>query len=79
MDGDRAYAQRLVRLQTAGWKRALRVQAPFAWNLRRLRPGFTLDLGCGIGRTLEHLGRFGAGLDINEYCVREARARGLTA
>lgn len=79
MDADRAYAERLVRLQTAGWKRALRVQAPFAWNLRRLHPGFTLDLGCGIGRTLEHLGGFGAGIDINEHCVREARARGLTA
>jgi SAM-dependent methyltransferase len=79
MDADRAYAERLARLQTATWKRVLRVQAPLAWNLRRLQPGFTLDLGCGIGRTLDHLGGFGVGIDVNAHCVGMARARGLTA
>ena len=39
------YAQRLVRLQMAPWKRWLNVQAPFRWNLTRLRPGFTLVVG----------------------------------
>jgi 2-polyprenyl-3-methyl-5-hydroxy-6-metoxy-1,4-benzoquinol methylase len=73
------YAERLVRLQTTWWKRWLDVQAPFRWNLRRLDPGFTLDVGCGIGRTLQHLGGHGVGIDTNEYCVRAARARGLTA
>jgi 2-polyprenyl-3-methyl-5-hydroxy-6-metoxy-1,4-benzoquinol methylase len=63
----------------ARWKRWLDVQAPFRWNLRRLTPGFTLDIGCGIGRNLEHLLGYGVGIDTNEHCVRAARARGFTA
>lgn len=73
------YAQRLVRLQNAPWKRLLRVQAVFRWNLRRLKPGFTLEIGCGIGRNLEHLRGQSVGVDTNEFCVRAARARGLIA
>src|SRR5205085_2950450 len=73
------YAQRLIRLQMASWKRWLDVQAPFRWNLRRLDPGVTLDIGCGIGRNLLHLPAQSVGVDTNEYCVRTARARGLTA
>jgi len=78
-DADREYAARLVRLQTARWKRWLGVQAPFRWNLRRLHPGFTLEIGCGIGRNLLHLGRGAIGVDTNEHCVRFARSRGLIA
>jgi len=73
------YAARLIRLQTASWKRWLDVQAPFRWNLRRLEPGFTLDIGCGIGRNLLHLVGHSVGVDTNEHCVRAARSRGLTA
>jgi len=73
------YAQRLVRLQNAPWKRLLRVQAVFRWNLQRLKPGFTLEIGCGIGRNLEHLRGHSVGVDTNEHCVRAARARGLVA
>ena len=73
------YAERLIRLQTARWKRWLDVQALHRWNLRRLDPGFTLDIGCGIGRNLLHLRGHSVGVDINEHCVRAARARGLTA
>jgi SAM-dependent methyltransferase len=74
-----AYAKRLIRLQTTAWKRWLDVQAPFRWNLRRLDPGFTLEIGCGIGRNLQHLPGQSVGIDINEHCVRAATARGLTA
>ena len=73
------YAKRLIRLQTARWKRWLDVQALHRWNLRRLDPGFTLDIGCGIGRNLLHLLGHSVGVDINEHCVRAARERGLTA
>lgn len=73
------YAERLARLQGVWWKRLLDVQAPYRWNLRRLCPGFTLDVGCGIGRNLEHLRGGGVGVDHNEECVRFARARGLRA
>lgn len=73
------YGDRLIRLQTARWKEWLDVQAPFRWNMRRLDPEFTLDLGCGIGRTLLHLPDGGVGVDANPYCVQTARDRGLTA
>ncbi len=76
---DRAYAERLLRLQHAPWKRWLHVQAPFRWNLRRLRPGATLEVGCGIGRNLQHLGTESVGVDTNEYCVQAARTSGCTA
>src|SRR5262245_57452358 len=75
----REYAERLIGLQTAAWKRWVGAQTLFRWNLLRLEPGFTLDLGCGIGRNLMHLGREGVGVDTNEHCVRTVRTRGLTA
>jgi SAM-dependent methyltransferase len=55
------------------------VQAPYRWNLRRLELGFTLDLGCGTGRNLAHLGGNGIGIDHNPHSVAAARARGLEA
>jgi SAM-dependent methyltransferase len=76
---DRRYTDRLIRLQRASWKKWLDVQAPYRWNLRRLRPGFTLEIGCGIGRNLEHLRGDGVGLDHNPHSVAVARAVGLRA
>ena len=76
---DREYTERLVRLQRATWKKWLDVQAPYRWNLRRLRPGFTLEVGCGIGRNLAHLRGQGVGLDHNPHSVAAARAIGLRA
>ena len=73
------YAERLIRLQTAPWKRWLDVQALHRWTLRRTARGLTLDIGCGIGRNLLHLRGRSVGVDINEHCVRAARSRGLTA
>jgi SAM-dependent methyltransferase len=42
------------------------------------RGGAVLDAGCGSGRTMDELGRWGqvAGFDFNELGVRHARARG---
>lgn len=74
-----AYAERLARLGGARWKRWLDVQAPYRWNLRRLRLGFALDVGCGIGRNLVHLGGSGVGVDHNPHSVETARRRGCTA
>jgi SAM-dependent methyltransferase len=73
-----AYAERLKAHLT--WLRVmLRVQAPYRWNLRRLKPGYTLDLGCGLGRNLAHIDGNGVGVDPNPACLREALAAGFTA
>jgi 2-polyprenyl-3-methyl-5-hydroxy-6-metoxy-1,4-benzoquinol methylase len=72
------YAKRLVQLQTPRWKRVLSVQAPYRWNLRRLRLRFTLDVGCGIGRNLVNLDGHGVGIDHNAEAVAYAVSRGLT-
>lgn len=73
------YAQRLLEVQGRWWKRALNVQAPYRWNLRRLRMGRVLDVGCGIGRNLSALDGNGVGVDHNSACVAYVRSLGLTA
>lgn len=73
------YAERLAALEGVWWKRLLNVQAPYRWNLRRLGLGRTLDVGCGLGRNLAHLGPDSVGVDHNPDSVGMARARGLTA
>jgi len=73
------YAQRLQEKQHVWWKKALNVQAPYRWNLRRQQLGRTLDVGCGIGRNLEHLDAGSVGVDHNAASVAVARAQGLTA
>ena len=79
MTDDRDYTDRLVGSSGARWKRLLNVQAPYRWNLRRLHPGRTLDVGCGIGRNLDHLDGNGVGVDTNPTSVAEARRRGFEA
>lgn len=73
------YTERLDRLEGKRWKRWLHVQAPYRWNLRRLKLGRTLDVGCGIGRNLLHLDGNGVGVDHNAASVAVARRRGLEA
>jgi SAM-dependent methyltransferase len=76
---DRQYTTLLETRGGIWWKKALDVQAPFRWNLRRLNPGFVLDIGCGLGRNLIHLKGHGVGVDHNPYSVEVARSRGLRA
>lgn len=73
------YTERLQELESAWWKRLLNVQAPYRWNLRRLHLGWTLDVGCGVGRNLSNLDGNGVGVDHNAASVAEARRRGLVA
>lgn len=75
---DRNYTERLESNGRTRWKRLLNVQAPYRWNVRRLGLGRVLDVGCGIGRNLEHLGGHGVGVDNNRTSVEAARKRGLT-
>lgn len=73
------YADRLLRLETKGWKKALDVQRPYRWNLRRHDLGRTLDVGCGIGRNLAALSADSLGVDHNRQSVELARSRGYHA
>jgi 2-polyprenyl-3-methyl-5-hydroxy-6-metoxy-1,4-benzoquinol methylase len=73
------YARRLQALQDVWWKKALHVQAPYQWQLRRQQLGRTIDVGCGIGRNLQTLARGSVGVDHNSAAVQVARERGLTA
>jgi len=74
------YTNRLNRLQTSSWKKVLDVQAPYRWNLRRLfGERKVLEVGCGIGRCLNHLAPNGVGVDHNVHSIDECRAQGLTA
>lgn len=73
------YTARLESMSGVWWKRVLDVQAPYRWNLRRLELGFTLDIGCGLGRNLGHLEGKGVGIDHNPGSIEVARARGLEA
>jgi SAM-dependent methyltransferase len=73
------YTNRLLRKQMIWWKRILNVQAPYRWNLQRLRPGFTLDVGCGIGRNLINLDGQGIGIDHNLSSVEIAKEQGFVA
>ena len=72
------YSERLSNLEGKSWKRVLNVQAPYRWNLKRLKIERTLDVGCGIGRNLINL-EDGVGVDHNPDSVSIARSRGLKA
>ncbi|WP_167051056.1 class I SAM-dependent methyltransferase [Salinibacterium sp. ZJ77] len=74
-----SYARRLDTLSGKWWKRALDVQRPYRWNLRRWNLGRTLDVGCGNGRNLANLPEGSVGVDHNPLLVRAARARGCEA
>ncbi len=78
-EGDAAYTERLATRSGAWWKKAIGAQLPYRWNLRRIAEGVTLDIGCGIGRNLDHLDGDGVGVDVNPHSVELARERGLIA
>ena len=73
------YSDRLKQIQFRRWKSLLNVQLPYRLHLRSLKPGFMLDLGCGLGRNLSHIGGKGVGIDHNRRSVEFARARGFVA
>lgn len=73
------YAERLNRLQNKKWKKVLDVQAPYRRNIRRMKLGRTLDVGCGNGRNLSWLPPGSVGVDHNPHLIAAARDRGLTA
>ncbi len=79
MSTDPEYTARLEQQTGKTWKRLLRVQAPFRRHIRRVVEREVLDVGCGIGRNLEHLDGRGVGVDTNPSSVQVARQQGLDA
>ncbi len=73
------YADRLESSGSAPWKTLLDVQRPYRWNLKRLKLGRVLDVGCGVGRNLAGLSESSVGVDHNHRCVSFALVRGLRA
>lgn len=77
---DALYAERLVALERSGVRRFVDVQGPYRRHVRALELGFVLEVGCGVGRNLLHLGPgCGVGVDHNPHAVRIACARGVEA
>ena len=76
---DREYTDRMLELDSVRWRKALDVQAPYRWQMRRLCVGRTLDVGCGIGRNLAHLAGRAVGIDHNAFSIRVAQERGFSA
>lgn len=74
--GGEDYAERLNTLQNKRWKKLLNVQAPYRANIRRMKLGRTLDVGCGNGRNLSYLPAGSVGVDHNAHLIAAARARG---
>ena len=64
-------------LEAPAWRRWFSANALQRWNLRRLKLGFTLDVGCGIGRQLMHLDGNGLGVSQDPETLLIARQRGL--
>ena len=79
MSTDRDYTARLQEQTGKGWKRLLGVQVPYRRHIRRVVEGRVLDVGCGIGRNLQHVDGNGVGVDINPHSIEVARRNGMAA
>jgi len=76
---EKDYTEGLLYRQSAWWKKFLNVQYPYKYNIQSLKPGFVLDIGCGIGRNLLHLNGNGIGVDHNPTSIEVSKCRGLKA
>ena len=76
---EKNYTDGLLYRQSAWWKKFFNVQYPYKYNIQRLKPGFVLDIGCGIGRNLLHLNGNGVGVDHNPTSIKVSKSRGLKA
>lgn len=73
------YTADLLGKESVWWKKASLTQLPYRRLLDSLQMGFTLDVGCGLGRNLANLRGNAVGVDHNAWSVAEARRRGFRA
>jgi len=76
---EKNYTDGLLYRQSVWWKKFFNVQYPYKHNIQSLKPGFVLDIGCGIGRNLLHLNGNGIGVDHNPTSIAVSKSRGLKA
>lgn len=72
-----AYTKRLQTKSGARWKQILDVQAPYRRHLQAMGLGRVLDVGCGIGRTMQFFDE-AVGVDHNPDSIAHVRELGLT-
>ena len=72
-----SYAAYLIAHQESWLNRLLSL--PYACHISSLRLGKTLDVGCGAGRNLKHLGNNSIGIDHNSSVVKYCRSQKLKA
>jgi 2-polyprenyl-3-methyl-5-hydroxy-6-metoxy-1,4-benzoquinol methylase len=77
MEKPEHYSNTLLKKEAPLWKKWLNVQAPYKWHIQNLNLGRTLDVGCGLGRNLAHLGNDSVGVDPDTQAVQISRERGF--
>jgi 2-polyprenyl-3-methyl-5-hydroxy-6-metoxy-1,4-benzoquinol methylase len=73
------YHEELLNNTEKFWKKLIPVQVPYKLSLKHLKPGRTLEIGCGLGRNLKVLGGSSIGLDHNQMSVSYCQSKGLSA
>jgi len=76
---DPGYAERRLRAENAWWEAAARRAAAVPRAPAKPALGLVLEVGCGIGRNLDHLRGTSVGVEHNRRAVEIARGRGLNA
>lgn len=77
-DEDLAYTRHLQG-KNRWWKRLIGVERWYGRRAARECEGRTLEVGCGTGRLLSHLGPDAIGVDTNPHSVEVASVAGLNA
>jgi len=58
-------------------RKIIPTQLPYSYNLKRLKLGRVLEVGCGLGRNLKALSTGSIGIDHNVLSVDFCKGRGL--
>jgi hypothetical protein len=73
------YFEELNKNSNVKWKKLLPTQLPYSMNLKKNLRGNTLEVGCGLGRNLKHLGPGSVGVEHNVQSVQVCKNLGFSA